>query len=66
MKLRDFLDAAYVLLVEEWQKAGLDLLSAAEKMHAWAAGDGTPGPEEPPPPTADSLAQLNSMMAAFK
>ena len=65
MKLRHFLDAAYTLFVEEYRKGGLDLIAAVDAMKRWAQGDGEPA-EETPPPTADSLAQLNSMMAGFK
>ena len=69
MTLKDFLDAAYALFVDEYRKGGMDLLSAVDEMKQWAAGDGKPvekSSAEPAPNTADSLAQLNSMMAAFK
>ena len=36
MTLRQFLDAAYALLVEEAQRLGIDLISALESHSKWA------------------------------
>lgn len=38
MTLRRFLDCAYTLLVEEYQRIGLDLMTALEKVAEWRAG----------------------------
>jgi hypothetical protein len=38
MTLRQFMDAGYTLLVEEYQRVNVDLLSALEKTQEWAAG----------------------------
>lgn len=38
MKLRQFLDAGYALLLEEYTRVGVPLQSALEHMRDWAAG----------------------------
>lgn len=47
MNLKQFLDAAYVILVDEYQRIGIDLLSAIEKVAQWTAG----ASEDSPPPS---------------
>lgn len=38
LSLRQFLDCAYAILVEEYQRLGIDLLTAIEKLGNFAAG----------------------------
>jgi len=67
MKLRHFLDAAVALFVEEYQRTGMDMLSALDAMKQWAAGDGEKSEARPDAPqNAASLQQLNSLMSGFK
>lgn len=71
MTLRQFLDAAYALLVEEYQRLGIGLMDAIDKTVQWRAG----GDQEPPPPPSSeevalqndaALAQLQTLMAGVK
>ena len=42
MKLGHFLDAAYAVLVEEYQRLGTDLVTTLRQLSEWQAG----GPQE--------------------
>lgn len=76
MKLGHFLDAAYALLVQEYQRLGTDLTTALKQLSEWQAG----GPKEEvteevvqrerpssevitAQQNAQALAELQSMMA---
>ena len=70
MDLRQFLNAAYALLVEEYQRLGMDLLTAIEKV-AESIGLTIPEPAvatEKIPTAADNdraLAELKKMMGGL-
>ena len=38
MKLKHFLDAAYAMLADEYQRLGMNLFEATEKLVEWSAG----------------------------
>jgi hypothetical protein len=38
MTLKQFLDAAHVMLFDEYQRVGVDLLTAIEKTAQWGSG----------------------------
>jgi hypothetical protein len=62
--LRGFLDCAYAILVEEYQRLGIDLLTAVEKLGDFAAGhrrtDGAI-PLEAPEPDERSVVRQNQL-----
>ena len=59
MTLRRFIDVAFAILVEEYQRLGTDLLTAIEKVGAL----GSPDPVEEPPPTAvDNAKSMQALM----
>lgn len=67
MTLRQFMDAGYALLVEEYQRVNVDLLSALEKTQEWAAG----GTQDQALTTSknqndQSMAALTARMAGVK
>lgn len=70
LTLRKFLDAGYAILVEEYQRLGIDLLTAVEKLGSFAAGRPDPGDElqteAPPPPTQGVVAQNQASMAELQ
>lgn len=41
MSLRRFLNVAFAILIEEYQRMGVDLISALEKVSEWAEGTST-------------------------
>lgn len=64
MTLRRFIDVAFAILVEEYQRLGVDLLTAIDKVGALGGG-----PAEPEPPAVDnqqSMQQLMGMLAGVK
>ena len=67
MTLKHFLDAAYALLVEEYQRLGTDLLSAVEKVGLLGSGQAE---EKPAPAVAaqneQSMAALQGMLAGVQ
>lgn len=71
MTLRQFLDAAYALLVEEYQRLGVGFIDAIDKTAKWRAGDGQ-GPPAPPSPEEvarqndAALTQFQTLMAGVK
>jgi len=50
-----FLDCAYVLLLEEYQRAGQDLLTAVSSLSKWA-----PGQQEPEQFNEEAVAARNT------
>ena len=68
MSLRRFLDCAYAILVEEYQRLGIDLLTAVEKLGDFAKGtrktDGATPSQEPVEPTERSIVQQNQSAMA--
>ncbi len=67
MTLRRFIDVAYAILVEEYQRLGIDLVSALEKVGRL----GSPDPQEAaavpaPVDNAKSINELMSMMGGVK
>jgi len=63
LTLRDFLDAAEAIFVDEYRKMGLDLLSALEKMGGWSQA----GPEASVASVdnASALSELENLMAGM-
>ena len=57
MTLRRFIDVAFAILVEEYQRLGVDLLSAIDKVGA--LGGGT----EPEPEKIDNKQSINQLLA---
>ena len=64
MTLRRFIDVAYAILVEEYQRLGVDLLSTLEKVAA--LGQSEPEVEAQAEKNAESMQTLMSMMAGVK
>lgn len=68
MSLRRFLNVAYAILVEEYQRMGIDLISALEKV-ADLGSEKTPAEQARPTPRAvaasneQSMAMLKGLMA---
>lgn len=65
MTLRRFIDVAFAVLVEEYQRLGIDLVTALEKVSAL----GTTAETEPAAASVDnarSIDQLMSMMGGVK
>jgi hypothetical protein len=65
MTLRRFIDVAFAILVEEYQRLGVDLLSAIEKVTA-LGGEGEPEPEKVAVDNTRSMDALMTMMAGVK
>lgn len=61
MKLRHFLDAAYVLLIEEYQRYKLSLWDATEQLREYAAGF---DPEKPVEERATANESMNERAMA--
>lgn len=59
MTLRRFVDVAFAILVEEYQRLGVDLLSAIEKVSALGGGEVV----EPEPAKIDNKQSINQLMA---
>lgn len=73
MSLRRFIDVAFAVLVEEYQRLGADLLSALEKVaalgrdpEAATAERSAPEPEVVAAKNSQSMEALMSMMAGVK
>lgn len=57
MTLRRFVDVAFAILVEEYQRLGVDLLSAIDKVSALGSG------AEPEAERIDNKQSINQIMA---
>ena len=66
MTLRQFLDAAYALLVEEAQRLGIDLISALETHPKWAARSLLEAVNDTSIQNQRALAELEKMMSGVK
>ena len=66
MTLRQFLDAAYALLVEEAQRLGIDLISALETHSKWAARSLLEAVNDTSIQNQRALAELEKMMSGVK
>lgn len=68
MRLRHFLDAAYALLVEEYQRIGVNLMDAIDKTLEYRSGEKPEQAKEisEAAHNAASLQKLNSLMAGVK
>ena len=69
MSLRHFIDCAYTILVEEYTRLGIDLVSALEKVSALGTTPPLAEGALPPPDRVDndrSMQMLTSMMAGVK
>ena len=64
MTLRRFVDVAFAILVEEYQRLGVDLLSAIDKVSALGGGGSEPEPERID--NAASVSQLMGMLGGVK
>lgn len=65
--LRQFLDAAYALFIEEYQKiGGMTLFEATDRMSEWAAGGGPSdnrADDNPPPEnTQGAMLEFNNAL----
>lgn len=65
MTLRRFIDVAFAVLVEEYQRLGVDLLSAIDKVSALGS-DGVDVPEPEWIDNKQSVDQLMAMMGGVK
>ena len=69
MNLRRFLNVAYVILIEEYQRLGVDLMTALEKLSEWGE-DPNPDKQVPVAVTAaqndQAAAQLQAMMSGVR
>ena len=65
MTLRRFVDVAFAILVEEYQRLGVDLLSAIDKVGALGGGEASE-PEPEKIDNAQSVQQLMMMMGGVK
>ncbi len=65
LTLRGFIDAAFAILVGEYTRLGVDLLSAIDKVSD-LGGDGEPEPERVAVDNARSMDSLMTMMAGVK
>ncbi len=68
LTLRRFIDVAFAILVEEYQRLGIDLLSALEKVGALGSSE-PPEPVAPVPSAAENkqaMDQLMTMMGGVK
>jgi len=66
MTLRQFLDAAYALLVEEAQRLGIDLITAMETHSKWAARSLLKAIDETAIQNQRALAELENLMRGVK
>jgi len=66
MTLRQFLDAAYALLVEEAQRLGIDLISALETHSKWAARSLLEAVNDTSIQNQRALVELEKMMSGVK
>ena len=66
MTLRQFLDAAYALLVEEAQRLGIDLISALETHSKWAARSLLEAVNDTAIQNQRALAELENLMRGVK
>jgi hypothetical protein len=57
MTLRRFIDVGFAILVEEYQRLGVDLLSAIDKVSALGGAD------VPEPERIDNKQSINDLMA---
>ena len=64
MTLRRFIDVAFAILVAEYQRLGVDLLAAIEKVGA--LGGPEPVPEVPVVDNKQSIQELMGMLAGVK
>ena len=65
MTLRRFIDVAFAILVEEYQRLGTDLLTALERVGALGS-DGEVAPERVAEQNAQSMDALMAMMGGVK
>ena len=65
MTLRRFVDVAFAILVAEYQRLGVDLLSAIEKVSA-LGGDAEPERDEVAVQNQRSMEQLMGMLGGVK
>jgi hypothetical protein len=69
MSLRRFLNVAFAILVEEYQRMGVDLISALEKVAEWSEGavakpvSAASPPAQSPSQNQQSMAMLEGMLA---
>lgn len=67
MTLRHFIDVAFTLLVEEYQRLGMDLLTALDKVgHLGMTAEVEVAADVPQIDNAESINQLMSMMGGVK
>jgi hypothetical protein len=64
MTLRRFIDVGFAILVEEYQRLGVDLLSAIEKVGALGGGEVESEPARID--NAQSVSQLMAMLGGVK
>ncbi len=65
LTLRRFIDVAFAILVEEYQRLGVDLVSAIDKVSA-LGGSGEPEPEKVAAGNAASMNKLMGMMGGLR
>ena len=66
MTLRRFIDVGFAILVEEYQRLGVDLLSAIGKVGALGGTDPTPVSDEVAVQNQRSMEQLMGMLGGVK
>ncbi len=67
LTLRRFIDVAFAILVEEYQRLGIDLLSALEKVGALGTSAEDAKPDVPSPvENKQAMDQLMTMMGGVK
>ncbi len=67
LTLRRFIDVAFAILVEEYQRLGVDLLSALEKVGALGSSPEDAKPDVPSPvDNARSMDALMGMLGGVK
>lgn len=67
MTLRRFIDVAFAILVAEYQRLGIDLLSAIEKVGALGnPTDAEPEPDQVAEQNQQSMQQLMGMLSGVK
>jgi hypothetical protein len=67
MSLRGFIDVAFAILVEEYQRLGTDLLTAIEKVGALGGSDPDEAkPRESPVDNARAMEQMMGMLGGVK
>ncbi len=65
MTLRRFIDVAFAILVAEYQRLGMDLLTAIDKVAA-LGGNGEPDPEKVAVDNTRSMDALMGMLGGVK